>query len=150
MREVHIRRAYAALLRLYPRDHRALFAAEMLTVFEEAAEDLRGHGRAVFVRFALAELIGLVTGAGAAWIAKLTGAGHFSNSYIEAGAYGNARQSTLPDEVIDAQRRIEFNISRTVYAISHHDFAGARFYSNEERKQREHLRLLREKYRFDE
>lgn len=67
-----MRRAYRVLLRLYPYDHRALFAAEMLTTFEESADERRGRGCAVFICFSLAELIGLVTGAGAEWIAKLT------------------------------------------------------------------------------
>lgn len=65
-------RVYANLLRLYPYDHRAFFAAEMLTAFEEAAQEQRARGRAAFLRFALAELLGLLRGAGSEWIAKLT------------------------------------------------------------------------------
>lgn len=55
-------KAYGILLRLYPHDFRARFAAEMLITFERAAEE----------RGLVAELIGLIIGAGREWIAKLT------------------------------------------------------------------------------
>jgi hypothetical protein len=63
-----MRRAYDILLRLYPRDYRARFAAEMLATFEEAAEGRRGHGWAVVVRFAIAELFSLLTGVAIEWV----------------------------------------------------------------------------------
>jgi hypothetical protein len=77
-----MRRACKTLLQFYPRDYREMFAAEMLVVFEEASEERRRHGSAVFVRFAVAELMGLVTGAGAEWIAKSAYALFHSGSYI--------------------------------------------------------------------
>jgi len=67
-----MRRAYRTLLKLYPADYTASFAAGMLDAFEKAAEDGRRHGRAAAVRLALAELTGLLRGAMAEWIAKLT------------------------------------------------------------------------------
>lgn len=123
-----MKRAYRTLLRLYPRDHRDVFAAEMLVVFEQALEECRAGGWAVFLRFALAELFGLLIGAGAEWTAKFT-----------RSADRAAR--TVPEEGMEAQRQIEFNIRRMEYAISHHDFAGARFHADQERKARERLRL---------
>jgi len=54
----------------------------MLTVFEEAYQDRRRQGSAVFLRFAVAELIGLVRGAGAEWIAKSAYNVYHSGSYI--------------------------------------------------------------------
>ena len=63
---------YTTLLRLYPRDYRAMFAREMRRAFEITASDRRAFGRAGFLRFALAELIGLIQGAASEWIAKLT------------------------------------------------------------------------------
>src|SRR5262249_2788761 len=72
MNLMNLRQAYDILLRLYPRDYRISFTAEMVTTFAEAAEDRRGHGRVIFVRFAVAELIGLLIGAGAEWLAKFT------------------------------------------------------------------------------
>ena len=64
-------KAYALLLRLYPRDYRAMFSREMHLAFETTAAQRRAGGRAAFLRFAGAELIGLIGGAVAEWIAKL-------------------------------------------------------------------------------
>ena len=67
-----MKRAYEALLRLYPYDYRALFAPEMSSAFEATANECRAQGGSIFVRFVLAELTGLVLGAWKEWIAKLT------------------------------------------------------------------------------
>jgi ATP-dependent Clp protease ATP-binding subunit ClpC len=89
---------------------------------------------------------------------------HDSNRYIpdrylpdkavdlidEAGARVKLRQSSLPEEMIDVQKRIKFVVHRMENAIQNHEFEKARFYSDEERKERENLRLLREKYNIDE
>ena len=72
---MRIERAYEFALRLYPVDYRARFAAEMLTAFEEAVADHHGVGTVASVRFALAELTALVSGAGVEWLAKLTSDG---------------------------------------------------------------------------
>ncbi|MBZ5515987.1 MAG: ATP-dependent Clp protease ATP-binding subunit [Acidobacteriia bacterium] len=94
----------------------------------------------------------------------LHGAVYHSNRYIpdrflpdkavdlidEAGARVKLRQSTLPEEMIDVQKRIKFVVHRMENAIANHEFEKARFYSDEERKERENLRLLREKYNIDE
>lgn len=56
-------RAYRALLRLYPRDYRLRFAAEMATSF--ASTD-RAASRQ------MDEFVSLLIGAGREWIAKLT------------------------------------------------------------------------------
>ncbi len=68
----------------------------------------------------------------------------------EAGSRVKLRQSSLPEEMIDVQKRIKFVVHRMENAISSHEFEKARFYSDEERKERENLRLLREKYNIDE
>jgi ATP-dependent Clp protease ATP-binding subunit ClpC len=94
----------------------------------------------------------------------LKGAVYHSNRYIpdrflpdkavdlidEAGARVKLRQSSLPEEMIDVQKRIKFVVHRMENAIANHEFEKARFYSDEERKERENLRLLREKYNIDE
>jgi len=176
---MELKRAYDILLRLYPADYRALFAAEMLTAFEEAAEEPRERGWAVFARFALAELAGLVIGVCAEWSAKFTPVVRQSNipasakahwlllrmrplgvsrdSFYkiidlvdESGMRANFHQNALPDEVIEAQERILFILSRLVDAIFNHEFEKARFYSDQESRERENLRLLREKYKIDE
>ena len=68
---MRVRRTYRTLLRLYPADYRARFAREMQNAFERAQER-RLLSRPDFIRFLLREFTGLLTGAGAEWIAKLT------------------------------------------------------------------------------
>jgi ATP-dependent Clp protease ATP-binding subunit ClpC len=68
----------------------------------------------------------------------------------EAGARVKLRQSSLPEEMTDVQKRIKFVVHRMENAIANHEFEKARFYSDEERKERENLRLLRDKYNIDE
>ena len=65
-------RAYRTLLRLYPSDYRARFAAPMQYAFDREAEERRLLGGAVLLHFLLRELTGLVTGMAAEWIAKAT------------------------------------------------------------------------------
>jgi ATP-dependent Clp protease ATP-binding subunit ClpC len=52
--------------------------------------------------------------------------------------------------VADIQKRIKFIVHRMENAIANHEFEKARFYSDEERKERENLRQLREKYNLDD
>jgi len=68
----------------------------------------------------------------------------------EAGARVKLRQTTLPSEVADIQKRIKFIVHRMENAIANHEFEKARFYSDEERKERENLRQLRERYNLDD
>lgn len=68
-----MKRAYRALLGLYPYDFRAEFGAEMLAAFKTV--DAERHG---------AELAGLLAGAAGEWIAKFT-------------SDRSARARTLPD-----------------------------------------------------
>jgi ATP-dependent Clp protease ATP-binding subunit ClpC len=89
---------------------------------------------------------------------------HHSNRYIpdrflpdkaidlidEAGARVKLRQTSLPDEITEVQKRIKFIVHRMENAIANHEFEKARFYSDEERKERENLRALREKHHLDE
>jgi len=60
------------------------------------------------------------------------------------------RQTSLPEEITEVQKRIKFIVHRMENAIASHAFEKARFYSDEERKERENLRALREKYHLDE
>src|SRR5919205_1287826 len=68
----------------------------------------------------------------------------------EAGARVKLRQTTLPSDVADIQKRIKFIVHRMENAIANHEFEKARFYSDEERKERDNLRQLREKYNLDD
>jgi hypothetical protein len=55
---------YRALLHLYPADYRAMFADEMARAFDRIAEE---HPSAIHQ-----EIVGLIAGAAAEWIAKWT------------------------------------------------------------------------------
>src|ERR1700712_276423 len=68
----------------------------------------------------------------------------------EAGARVKLRQTTLPEELTEVQKRIKFIVHRMENAIANHEFEKARFYSDEERKERHNLRSLRDKYHLDE
>src|SRR5579875_1428451 len=68
----------------------------------------------------------------------------------EAGARVKLRQAMLPDEVAEVQKRVKFITHRMETAIANHEFEKARFYSEEERKEKEHLRALRDKYHLDD
>jgi ATP-dependent Clp protease ATP-binding subunit ClpC len=48
------------------------------------------------------------------------------------------------------QKRIRFIVERMEASIANHEFEKARFYSGEERKERDNLKQLREKYRLDD
>src|SRR5689334_16327014 len=94
----------------------------------------------------------------------ISGAVYNSNRYIpdrflpdkaidlidEAGARVKLRQTSVPEEISDIQKRIKFIVHRMENAIAQHEFEKARFYSDEERKERENLRDLREKYNLDD
>jgi hypothetical protein len=62
-----MRYAYEALLRLYPSRFRLVFAEEMTSVFEQAADDCQPRGFLAYTGFLLTEFIGLLAGAFATW-----------------------------------------------------------------------------------
>jgi hypothetical protein len=155
-----MKRAYEMLLRLYPRDYRESFATEMSSAFEEASRDRRSRGWGAYARFAITELAGLALGAGMEWLAKLTTDASVRGRYLPdrllmrppgvswEAHYGGAGQH-VPEELGMAQEQAEVLVNRMVHAISHHDFRGARLYSDEERQARENLRILRAKYQIN-
>jgi hypothetical protein len=60
-------------------------------------------------------------------------------------------QETDPaEELAQIQKRIDFVVERMEHAIANHEFEKARFYSEEERKERENLRALREQFNLEE
>ena len=62
-----MRYAYEALLRLYPSGYRLVFAQEMTSVFEQAADDHQPRGFLTYIRFLASEFLGLLTGAFRMW-----------------------------------------------------------------------------------
>jgi ATP-dependent Clp protease ATP-binding subunit ClpC len=68
----------------------------------------------------------------------------------EAGARVKLRQTSLPEEIVDVQKRLKVIIHRMEHAIANHEFEKARYFSDEERRMRDTLHGLREKYHLDE
>ncbi|HEV3317671.1 MAG TPA: Clp protease N-terminal domain-containing protein [Candidatus Angelobacter sp.] len=68
----------------------------------------------------------------------------------EAGTWVKLQQGPPPEEIKAAQKMLKVIVSRMENAISNHEFEKARFYSDEERKERDNLKLLRAKYKMDE
>ena len=68
----------------------------------------------------------------------------------EAGARVKLRQAMVPEDVAEVQKRVKFITHRMESAIANHEFEKARFYSEEERKEKENLRGLRERYKLEE
>lgn len=150
------KKAYQILLRLYPRDYRARFCDEMISAFQESTEEHRRLGRAAFAAFVATELAGLLAGAALEWTAKSNTDAAIRGRRLPdpqrmrppgvswEDHYGVAPD--VPDEVREAQRCVDASIAGMVQAIAQHQFQKARFYSYAERKARERLRTLREKY----
>ncbi len=128
-----MRRLYQFILKFYPAEYRAAFAAEMLATFERAAAQ---HARAGYVRFSVREVRGLLAGLLTEWAAKRT----HGRRYLVS-------QSELPDEIVEMHQHIQQLIRSMEYAIAHHDFPNARRYSDEERIARSRLNgLIRERW----
>jgi ATP-dependent Clp protease ATP-binding subunit ClpC len=70
----------------------------------------------------------------------------------DAGAYVKMKleKVALPEEVIEGKKRLKFIARRQEMAITNHEFEKARFYADEERKQREDLRQLYQKYNIQD
>jgi ATP-dependent Clp protease ATP-binding subunit ClpC len=66
----------------------------------------------------------------------------------DAGAYVKMVQekAELPEEVIEAKKRLTFISRRHEAAVTNHEFEKARFYADEERVQRETLTQLQQKH----
>ena len=112
-----------------------------------------------FAAIDLGPYAGLALGAGVEWIAKLTtDASQRGRSLPDRllmrppGVSWDAHYAGafVPEEVSRAQQRTQLLVQRMLHAISHHDFQGARRYSDEERQARENLRILRAKYQINE
>jgi hypothetical protein len=107
----------------------------MIRVFEEARNERHCQGWAWYVRFSFAEMTGLVAGAAGAWLDRK-----------RASQVLGASPSGLPQELVEAQQRVDANLTAMVRAIANRQYERARAHSDEERQAREHLRVLREKY----
>ena len=61
-----------------------------------------------------------------------------------------SQDATPAGKLAQIQKRIDFLVERMGSAIASHEFEKARFYSDEERKERENLRSLREQFNLEE
>ncbi len=68
----------------------------------------------------------------------------------EAGARVKLEQTKMSDESAEIHKRIKYIVHRMENAIANHEFEKARFYSDEERKERENLRRLQSEQEQDQ
>ena len=68
----------------------------------------------------------------------------------EAGARVKLQQTKMSDESAEIHKRIKFIVHRMENSIANHEFEKARFYSDEERKERENLRRLQKKQEMNQ
>lgn len=61
-----------------------------------------------------------------------------------AGARARLQQGVVPEEVAEVKKRLRFITHRLEGAVQNHEFEKARFYSDEERKERQKLHVLQE------
>jgi hypothetical protein len=139
-----MRNFYKAVLRLYPPEYQAAFAPEMLQTLEQAASDRRVRGHVAFLTFAVCELTGILTGLFSEWLAKWTA----REGYVTWRCSPRSA-SDLPAEVVEIQDRLQRALASMQFAIAHHDFPKARFYSNEERATRALLQRLLIEYKVE-
>ena len=128
-------RAWGLLLRLYPSKYRTAYCEEMKTVFEQAAEDERKRGLLPYARFLVSETVGLLGGSAEQWFASVAG-GNDASEPVPCDA-------ALSDQILAAELRIAANLRRMEYAIAHHQFPEARFFSKVDQRERERLAQLR-------
>lgn len=139
-------RFYRLLLRLYPREFRETFGAEMSAVFEQAAPEARRAGWWASVRFFVRELGGLVAGAAAAWACRRGPA--LDLRKMRPPDVSHRAYAAAVDEVLEVRKLVSSNLVRMQQAIARRDFVQARFYSGEDYKAREALRRVERKYRI--
>jgi hypothetical protein len=132
-----MRSVYALLLRLYPAEYQDLFASEMAAVHARAHAERRRNGSAALLGFEALEGAGLLAGLVREWIAKAASGGEYLIASVPA-----ATTVSPQTEIERCRLEVDALIRKMVHAIAHHDFEGARRYSNEERREREHLQKL--------
>jgi hypothetical protein len=88
------------------------------------------------------EFVGLIAGAVSAWTGRLSRTA--GPAVVTAGA--SVSPSGLPDDMVQAQQRVDALVSGMVEAIAHHQFEKARLYSGQERDARAELREIRRRH----
>ncbi|HET9363464.1 MAG TPA: Clp protease N-terminal domain-containing protein [Candidatus Angelobacter sp.] len=68
----------------------------------------------------------------------------------DAGSYLKMKHGrAIPQEIVEATEKIRFIVRRMEDAVAHQEFEKARFFSEEERKQREALQELQKKFQIE-
>jgi hypothetical protein len=132
-----MRRLYQAILSLYPAGFRAAFAAEMIAVFDKASADARKKGVLKFMSFTISEITGLVKG----FLSEHAARWKDGEAYLTSRCTGQP-QPGHPTEIVEAERHLEYVLRSMEFAIAHHDFPKARYFSNEEYAARARLQQL--------
>ena len=125
-----LRRAYFMGLVLYPADFRTQFGAEMVTVFEQAAEQRRDRGVTCVLLFFVKEMLGLLAGAA-------------RERVFHDEAVPTHDDLPFPSDVAGAEKYLEIVSRRLTHAIKNHEFSNARYYKEQDRKARALLAHLR-------
>src|SRR4051794_33020736 len=132
-----MRRIYKSILQLYPAEFRAAFSPEMIGTFEQALADHKQVGMLTYLWFSVGEFAGLLKGSLVQHLAKLAA----KNSYITSRC-ALQPHTGLSCEIMEAQRHLEHLLRSMEFAIAHHNFPKARYYSQEERITRAGLQQL--------
>jgi hypothetical protein len=85
---------YSSLLRLYSPEHKAVFAQEMASTFEHAAQERRRQGWLSFARFAIVEMAASTLGIGMEWVKKQRAPDYLGRSYVGYEYRSNNRQQS--------------------------------------------------------
>jgi hypothetical protein len=74
---------------------------------------------------------------------------HFALYTAEPKENSGEHTLTPAAKLAQTQKRIDFAVRQAEHAIAHHEFGKARSYSDEERKEREHMRRLCEQFNLE-
>ncbi|HXN49605.1 MAG TPA: Clp protease N-terminal domain-containing protein [Bryobacteraceae bacterium] len=132
------------------------FAAQLLrergltldSAREQVQQSEPPHARGGFVSPArLDQWIAESEARGGIWTARQE---RVANRTVDIAIYAGGQEPTPGGMLTEVQKRIDFVVRRMEGAIANHEFEKARFYSDEERKERQNLRLLREQFNLEE
>ena len=82
-------RVYKALLRIYPKEYREMFASEMLDAFADVFQECSLKGTSSLLLFLFLELVSILKGASTEWIARFNYSIYHSSSYLSRSCLPN-------------------------------------------------------------
>jgi ATP-dependent Clp protease ATP-binding subunit ClpC len=139
--------AYPALDKVFRRVHvKPLDAAGAMTVLRARKERLETFHEVSFAE----DVLELAVQKADSYLKEKLLPGKALELLDAAGAAVKLRAGAEPAEIADVRKKIAFILERTQSAIANHEFEKARFYSEEEKKERANLAALRERYGLDD